>query len=1128
MKKPSSLKNLLFALSLIISGHAFSQAANNTCATATVIGTLNGNYVAYPGDLYLANQTNPTGSPCGNRYDVWYKFTLPASATTVTITVTLSPPSSLTTSNTYIELFNTSNCTINSTSTGGCNNISQPRKYTGLTAGGTYYFRVNTTVNPNTLPATNWGFNVYVMPFNDDCNNVATILNPGATLDGSLAGATNSGVAAAPCSGNPDDDVWYTFTALYSYATLTLGNIGSDLATSGARMQLFSGACGSLSSLACSGSANVINASGLTPGNIYYVRVYSAGTGQAGSNWGYRISLTPSAKVIVGSGRMKEVFHQQIISAPQVLADPWEVTYGPDNNLWVTESKGYRIYRINPTTGVRDTVLDISQGSTFLSDNSFNVQANVISNNPQGGLAGLALHPKFLDATAPQNYAYVSYIYQYNGGSSPTGIFFTNRIVQFTYNTGTGRFESPVIICDTIPGSNDHNSQRMIIAPVNGTPYLFYAAGDMGAGQFSNQNRLNKAQDSTSYEGKILRFNLTPDGDANAYQKWVPNDNPYSQSAVWCIGIRNNQGFAYDSTSGLLYGSSHGPYSDDEINIIERYKNFGHPLVIGYSADNNYNASTAGAPNTTSACPMINNEQHNADSINASVYAKYKDPLYAAYAQSQATIHNIWVTNPNNGGWPSEGWSGLDLYNNTLVPGWKNSLVASSLKWGRLVRLKLGSAGTTIVPTNGTDTVSYFGSQNRFRDLAFAPNGKDIYVVMDRSTTTSGPSALFPVVPACQGCVQKYTFLGYADASGKSSIPTAIDVTTGTSNTCNPGTTITIDNSNNNLWVPITGPDGNIMAEINANGQNLGTVTSSFYINAGAIRNKNGLHYLDRNLTITPQTQPGSPVKIRLYISKAEFDALDADPLGGVAAVTDLKILKNADPCSSAVTSATTQITPLYAEAHGANGYVLQANISGFSSFYFASTNFTLPVHLLTFTGSLQSNNTSLLKWTTTNEVNAAYFLVERSLDGSSFSGIGTVPAIGNSPDVLTYSLVDNNAANQPVTLLYYRLKMVDNDGTARYSQVITISLASITGRLTVSPNPVNGEAKVTLVATTDGFVRWQLIDNTGRIVLFNSVQVRKGNANTFYLDMKKISSGPYYLQVSGTGLDQRIKLQKL
>lgn len=841
------------------------------------------------------------------------------------------------------------------------------------------------------------------------------------------------------------------------------------------------------------------------------------------------VSTCLSGQITVVGGRMKEVYKQTILSPANVLADPWEITYGPDNYLWITESKGYKVYRMDPNTGVKTTVLDISQGSTFLpvADRSFNCQFNNGS-GAQGGCAGLALHPLFMDAVTPKNYVYISYIY-----SSSSSTVFTNRVVRFTYNTGTGKLGSPVSLCDTIPGSNDHNSQRMIIVPVSGTSYLFYAAGDMGAGQFANQYRTNKAQNPASYEGKILRFNLEPDGNAGALDKWIPDNNPFNaslgaQSAVWVTGMRNNQGFAYDAAKNILYGSAHGPYSDDEINIIEEGKNYGHPLVIGYAADNNYNGSSAGAPNTTSSCPMIVSETDNADAINAIVPDSYRDPIFSGYAPSQSFVHNLWVTNPSNGGWPSEAWSGLDIYTNCYIPGWKNSLIAASLKWGRLLRLKLGTAGNSIVPTDGSDTVSYFGSTNRFRDLAFGPNGKDMYVVMDRSSTTSGPSAGNPIVPACGGCVQKYTFLGYADAAGKSSIPAAIDVTNATPNQCNTGTTVVIDNTNNNLWVPITGPDGNIMAEIFANGQNLDTVTSSFYINAGPVRSRNGIKYLDRNITITPKTQPAGPAKIRLYISKTEFEALDADPLSGINGLNDLKILKNGDPCGGSASSATQMITPAYAEAQGTNGYMLQATISAFSSFYFGATNITLPLNLLTFTGSLKNDATVLLKWKTENEVNTSAFIIERSIDGTNFNSIGSVVAGGNMNASGDYSFTDGEAANQQSLIVYYRLKITDVDGDYKFSGIIAVSLAGITGKLTVQPNPVKDETIITFAAPRDGKIIYKIIDNAGRVMLQNTLQVKKGLMNTVPLKMHGFATGLYYLKVVGAGMNNNVKLQKM
>jgi trimeric autotransporter adhesin len=1154
-------KILLFKALLICSNYLFSQALNNTCNAANDLGTLNGTYNGIPGDLYLANQTNL--GTCANRYDVWYRFTLPATSNSVTITVNLNQPSNLSNTNTYIELFSTiTNCatTPTGTTSGGCNNISVPRKYTGLTAGGTYYFRVNTTVNPNTLPATSWDFNVFVVPGNDDCNNLATTLIPGTSVDGTVLAATNSGVAAT-CTGTPDDDVWYKFTAQYSYATVTLSNIGTDLATSGARMELFSGTCAGLTSLACGDAANAMNATGLTPTNTYYIRVYSAGTNpQAGTAWGFRISLTPSAPVVVGSGRMKEVFLQQIISAPQILADPWEITYGPDDNLWVTESKGYRVYKINPSTGKKDTVLNISQGSTFLppADQIFNCQfAN--GAGAQGGLAGLALHPKFLAAVSPKNFVYISYIHSQTDAS-----YFTNRVVRFTYNTSTGKLESPVSLCDTLPGSNDHNSQRMIIRPMTqggNDYYLFYASGDMGAGQGSatNRARVIKSQFPNSYEGKILRFNLEPDGDGGL-NDWIPSTvadpNPYNsmlgvQSAVWNIGQRNNQGFAYDSVSNILYGSSHGPYSDDEINIMEGFRNYGHPLVIGYVADGNYNGTTtpgsatvntsisAGAPYPTnfgnSSCPAIGSEATRRADIDLEGNGLYKDPLFSAYPGAAGTgpgsVTNIWQTNPNNGTWPSEGWSGLDIYTHTLIPGWKKSLIAASLKWGRLVRIKLGSGGTTVVPTDGQDTVSYFGSINRFRDLAFAPNGKDIYVVMDRSTSTSGPSTAFPVVPACQGCLQKYTFLGYNDNTGTSNIPSSIPIDAGTLNSCATGTAVTINaaNNNNNLWVPITGPNGDIVAEINANGNNLGNVTSSFFTRSGSpVRQiASGDKYANRNITINVQNQPaaGNPAAVRLYITAAELASIVATAGSGVTSITDLGIFKNSDPCGAAFASSTTAqqvVTGRYMQS--SFGHALQANIQSFSSFYFFNTSSTLPVDFITISAA-EKNNAANIQWTVTNQGNISSYIVERSIDSRNFDAVGTVAAVNGNGDI-KYSFTDYNAARFS-SVVYYRVRAVEQSGQFKFTNIVNVAFgAVIKEMITLYPNPANDKTSLSVASNKDETAQVRVIDNTGRVVNQRFINIVKGK-NNFELSISNLSTGLYYIEITGKTINQKIKLIK-
>jgi len=1161
MKMPHHLKSLVLFLLFLSPAYLYAQPSNNAISSATVLtsglsctttsGTLS-NGVAATGTTGISTFCTATATSG----DVWYYFVAQSTFPTVTVSNMSSTGGSSMDDTPGLQIFNTNStssgiistisvATLNSTWSECTNGTSVTSlsltPSSALTTGNVYLVRVMSTTTAVTTTSSKWSFDICVTdpappPANDDCANATSITPATGYVSGTslltsqtLAGATveGSGIATS-CGGSTlSQDVWYKFVASNDYPIIKVLNQGSSWSSS-LRIQLLLGSCGSFSEVGCSSSATLTPSSALNLGSTYYIRILKNNTtAPTGSNWGFDIA------VIGGSSRMSEVFKQTTLSGSGGLSYPWEITYGPDNYLWITEAHGYKVWRMDPSSGTKTTVLDVSQtGSGYLTateHTNFNVQfSSSQSPWPQGGFAGLALHPKFLDPVAPKNYVYVSYVRTFiSSNADSTGEFFTNRIVRFTYNTSTGHLENPVSLCDTIPGSSDHNSQRLIIAPVSGTYYLFYGAGDMGAGQFKNKYRPNKAQNSAAYEGKILRFNLEADTDGGTLDKWIPNDNPFngaSQSAVWATGIRNNQGFAYDTTSGILFGSSHGPYSDDEINVILRNKNYGHPLVIGYASDGNYNTSSAGAPNSaTSACPVITDEVAAAAAI-----TNYKDPLFSGYAPSLSTLHNIWLTNPGNGGWPSEAWSGMDFYNSPYIPGWKNSLVIGGLKWGRVIRLKVNTTDTTIVQTNGADTVTYFGSTNRYRDVAFLPSGKDIFVIMDNNSTTSGPGAANPVTPACPGCVIKYTFLGYADASGKSSIPDAIDITTGTAGACTPGTSVTVDNNNNNLWVPITGPDGNVLAEIYPNGNNLGAITSSFYINSGAVRQDAvGRRYLNRNITITPAVQPSTSVKVRLYLTNAEFTALQSNPFSGVSTLSDLLIRKNSDACGSSLTNTTTNFTPSVAQAHGTGGYVLQYdNIPSFSSFYIGSNSIILPVNLLSFTGSLQ-NNTTFLNWETSNETNTSAFIVERSIDGHNYTRIGTVAASGNSNSKMDYNYTDYDVMKQSSELVYYRLKMVDGDGGYKYSNVVTITLPYVTGRINVFPNPASKEVNVTVAAPADGNVNWQLLDNTGRVILHNNTQMRKGN-NNFSIRLTNIAVGIYYLKISGAGVDQQVKLQKL
>lgn len=467
------------------------------------------------------------------------------------------------------------------------------------------------------------------------------------------------------------------------------------------------------------------------------------------------------------AGPMAERFSVRVIA--NKLSDPWSVVYGPDGQLWVTESKGYRVDRIDPATGKKVILLDLSKERHFPRYDKLGKQSGG-KPWPQGGLVGLALHLQLLSG---KPYVYLMYVDRFEGADSTGsgcrlhdgGCFFTGRIVRFEYDQALQKLVKPAVLCDTIPQSSDHNGGRLTIAPVNGKDYLFYSIGEMGAGQFTNIARTNHAQQPDVYEGKILRFNIEPDGDSDRYDRWIPNDNPFNphrQNAVWTYGHRNPQGLAYAviGGKGRLYESEHGPFSDDEVNIIEKGKNYGHPVVIGY-ADGNYDGLAAGVSNHAdgpgkwhTAYPLIVSEKENAKAMGAD----YRGPLITLYPNSHALLDSLFakIQSGGDGKWPSEAPSSIAVYTSAAVPGWQNSLLLPTLKGGKLIRLKLNAGGDQVTG----DTICYFKGRERYRDIALSPDGRKIYLATDSTSVSSGPSKENPQQISYRGCILEFTYLG--------------------------------------------------------------------------------------------------------------------------------------------------------------------------------------------------------------------------------------------------------------------------------------------------------------------------------------------------------------------------------
>jgi glucose/arabinose dehydrogenase len=107
--------------------------------------------------------------------------------------------------------------------------------------------------------------------------------------------------------------------------------------------------------------------------------------------------------------------------------------------------------------------------------------------------------------------------------------------------------------------------------------------------------------------------------------------------------------------------------------------------------------------------------------------------------------------------WISEAPSSIDVYTSAAIPGWKNSLLITALKTGKLIRLQLNDKGDKVVG----DTLTYFKDVARYRDLALSPDGKKIYLCLDRSNQTSGPTQGKQNQNNCSGCIVEFTYKGH-------------------------------------------------------------------------------------------------------------------------------------------------------------------------------------------------------------------------------------------------------------------------------------------------------------------------------------------------------------------------------
>lgn len=342
----------------------------------------------------------------------------------------------------------------------------------------------------------------------------------------------------------------------------------------------------------------------------------------------------PAANTVVRS-ELHAFKLETVVSGLDVV---WGMDFLPDGRMLLTEKAG-RLRIVDHGTLVPEPVGGVP----------------AVWPKGQGGLLDVAVHPDY----ATNGWIYLSYSDPGPDGSAMTAIV-RGKLKDGQFVDQQTLFKAPTSLYRT---AEFHFGSRIVFD--NG--YLFFSIGERG--------QKDDAQDLTRPNGKVHR--IFDDGR-------VPDDNPFVGQAgafptIWSYGHRNPQGLAKDPTSGQLYDAEHGPRGGDELNLVQRGRNYGWPVIT-------YGMNYDGTPITD---------------------------LTAKEGMEQPVTY--WV--------PSIAVSSIAFYKGTKFPKWDGQLFLGALAQEELRRLVL---------TDGK--VSHqevlFKNVGRVRDVVSGPDGY-IYVSFD-------------------------------------------------------------------------------------------------------------------------------------------------------------------------------------------------------------------------------------------------------------------------------------------------------------------------------------------------------------------------------------------------------------
>jgi hypothetical protein len=363
------------------------------------------------------------------------------------------------------------------------------------------------------------------------------------------------------------------------------------------------------------------------------------------------------------------------------------------------------------------------------------------------------------------------------------------------------------------------------------------------------------------------------------------------------------------------------------------------------------------------------------------------------------------------------------------------------------------------------------------------------------------------------------------------------DNTMGIYNGVTLGSPINQTISGGTSWVDFTS-GGKLVASVQPNNQNMGSTNVQAFINTAAVRHTTTQYYHNRNITIIPANSLTDTAIVRFYFLDTETEALlnatgcsscskpaNAYQLG-VSKYTDLTTRSNEDGTLSNdlqgtwafINSSKTVKVPFD------KGYYAEFRVKDFSEFWLNSGGLSgllaLPVKLISFDAYKQANKDVLLEWKTADELSTNRYEIDvartsQDYQLNNFVKIGEVISQGNSssPQDYRFTDVENNKAG----VRYYRLKIVENDGSFHYSEIRPVVFDNdVVWR--IYPNPSNGVFNFIFQQNAGEMMNIKVYNTKGQLVQ-KSQTIASGFVQKIIIDLQsgKFVKGMYMIVTEGT-----------